>query len=81
MTPTCVNNYAAFNINPSMVISCGIYNLMQFSGHSQMCSMASGTCPCAIEASGQAPNGAVPLFPCEHVAQFLGHAHILNNPC
>lgn len=38
MTPTHVNNYAAFSINPSMVISFRIYKFMQFSGHSPMTS-------------------------------------------
>lgn len=36
MTPTHVNNYAAFRINPSMVISFRIYKFMQFSGHPLM---------------------------------------------
>lgn len=46
MTPTRVNNYAAFSINPSMVISLRIYNRMQLSGHSLL---TSAMYPCATE--------------------------------
>lgn len=60
MTPTRVNNYAAFSINPSMVVSLRIYNHKQFSGHSRMYSMTSAMCPWATEAFGQAPDGAAP---------------------
>lgn len=58
MTPTSVNNYAAFSINPSMVISLRIYNCMQFSGHSLRLLLGTHVLQ---KASGQAPNGVVPL--------------------